>query len=111
MAKKNSEKVGEFSAAVRGYHYYCKIDPEEEEVLQCLYDLGNVFDAFAIKICKADESVVGHLPREISRSTTLLLDRGAKITAKLITTHYRRSPLVQGGLEIVCKSRSSYLEL
>jgi len=39
---------------------------------------------------------------EISRVTKFLLDRGAKITATLRSTNYRRSPLVQGGLEIPC---------
>ena len=32
----------------------------------------------------------------------IILDRGAKVTAQLTGTHYRRSPLFQGGLEIPC---------
>ena len=40
---------------------------------------------------------------EISRPTKFLLDRGAKVTAKLTSTHYRKSPLFQGGLEIACE--------
>ena len=47
--------------------------------------------------------IVGHLPREISRITKFLLDRGAVIYVEIITSNYRRSPLVQGGLEIQCK--------
>ena len=39
---------------------------------------------------------------EISRDTKFLLDRGANVSAKLTSTHYRRSPLVQGGIEIPC---------
>ena len=39
---------------------------------------------------------------EISRVTKFLLDRGANVSAKLRSTHYRRSPLVQGGIEIQC---------
>ena len=35
--------------------------------------------------------------------TKFLLDRGAVEQATLSATHYRRSPLVQGGLEIPCK--------
>ena len=31
-----------------------------------------------------------------------LLNRGAKVTAQLTGTHYRRSPIFQGGLEIPC---------
>ena len=39
---------------------------------------------------------------EISRITKYLVERGARIDAKLSETHYRRSSLVQGGLEIPC---------
>ena len=39
---------------------------------------------------------------EISRPTKFLLDRGAIIKLKLTGKKYRRSPLVQGGLEIPC---------
>ena len=71
----NTLKVTEFSAAVKGYHYYGSIwFPEKEEQLDCSHDFGNVFDVFAIKTCKPDGTVVGHLPREISRATKFLLD-------------------------------------
>ena len=50
---------------------------------------------------------MGHLPLEISRFTKFLLDRGATITATLSSTNYRRSPLVQGGLEILCVNAKS----
>ena len=43
---------------------------------------------------------MNHLPLEISGFTKFLLDRGATITVTLSSAHYRRSPLVQGGLEI-----------
>ena len=39
---------------------------------------------------------------EISRVTKFLLVRRANVSAKLTSTHYRRSPLVQGGIEIPC---------
>ena len=100
----NKLKVAEFSAAVRGYHYYGSIwFPEKEEQLDCSHDFGNVFDVFVIKTWKPDGTVVGHLPREISNAAKFLLDRGAQISAILTLTDYRKSPLVQGGLEIACK--------
>ena len=40
----------------------------------------------------------GHLPREISRPMEFYLARGAKISS----VKYRRSPLLQGGLELSC---------
>ena len=46
---------------------------------------------------------VGHLPREITRLTKFILDRGAEVKAKLTSNHYRSSPIIQGGLEITCK--------
>ena len=57
---------------------------------------------FAIKVCD-DVKIVGHLPMEISRSAKYLLDRGAVFTVEVTSTNYRRSPLIQGGLEIPTK--------
>ena len=67
----------------------------------CLFEANNLFDMFAIRICRKDcEKKVGHLPTEISRPTKY--PRGEKIIAKLWSIHYRRSPLFQEGLEIPC---------
>lgn len=100
-----SEKVLKFSAAVRGFHYYQKVwSPKPRESLNCGHEVNNAFDYFAIKTEENKSGkIVGHLPREISRITKFILDRGAKVIAVLITTNYRRSPLVQGGLEIACE--------
>ena len=100
MADTNKTLV--FSAAVRGFHVYRDVrKPLENEELECLFERHNLFDMFAIKTCHLEGGqIVGHLPREISRPTKFLLDRGAKVTAQLTGTHYRRSPLFQGGREI-----------
>ena len=78
--------------------------PKESQVLSCSHEAGNMYDLFAIKTCQEDEhgeeQIVGHLPLELSRFTKYLLDRGAIVIAILSSTHYRRSVLVQGGLEI-----------
>ena len=76
--------------------------PQIEEYLVCSHEENNAFDIFAIKTCKEDRTIVGHLPRELSRTLKFLLARDARIFAVLTSTHYRRSPLVQGGLEIPC---------
>ena len=73
------------------------------EQLHCLQEPGNDYDVFSIKTCKTDKTTVGHLPREISRPTKFLLDRGAEIVAEIESSHYRRYPLIQGGLAIRCK--------
>jgi len=101
MAPANKSFV--FSAAIRGFHVYRDVWGQEK--LTCLFEENNVFDMFAIKTLQADggvQTTVGHLPREISRPTKFLLDRGANVEAELTATHYRRSPLFQGGLEIPC---------
>ena len=100
----NKLKVTEFSAALRGYHYYGSICvPGKEKQLDCSHDFGNSFDVFAVKTCISSGTVVGHLPPKISRANKLLLDQGAQISAILTSTDYRKSPLIQGGLEIACK--------
>ena len=54
-----------------------------------------------MKVCEKDKNeIAGHVPMEISRVTKFLLDSGANVSAKLMSMHYRRSPLVQGGIEI-----------
>ena len=93
-----------FTAAVRGFHVY-KINwkPQEWELLKCAHEVDNPYDMFSKNICKPDSNeIVGHLPMEISRITKFILDRGVVCTIKIRGKHYRRSALVQGGLEIPC---------
>lgn len=98
-------KTLEFTSAVRGYHYYKTFwRPEPNQILNCYHENDNAFDRYAIKVCETGKEIpVGHLPKEISRVTKYLLDRGATASATLTSEHYRRSPLVQGGLEIPCQ--------
>ena len=97
-------KYFQFSNAVLGFRYYGKFWlPEPEQTINCFHEKGNTFDRFAIKVCEKDKNeTVVHLPMEISRVTNFLLDRATNVSAKLTSTHYRRSPLVQGGIEIPC---------
>ena len=95
-----------FSCAIRGHHVYRNVwQPKENETLQFDHESDKDYNLFAIKTCRDAEvhpQILDHLPLEIYRFTKFLLDRGATITATLSSTHYRRSPLVQGGLEIPC---------
>ena len=45
-------------------------------------------------------SIIGHLPKEISRYTRYIIEYGAQVCAFVISTTHRVSPLIQGGLEI-----------
>ena len=99
-------KIYEFPAAVRGYHHYKKFwNLEPQQVLNCYHEKNNTYDRYAIMTCEIgkDEIPVGHLPMEISRVTKFFIDRGATVTAELTRKYYRRSPLIQGGIEIPCK--------
>ena len=96
-------KIFEFTAAVRGFHYYKAFwNPVTNQKLSCAHEENNPFDMFAIKVCEGTK-IVGQLPMEISRASKFLMDRGAKFMVELVSTNYRRSPLVQGGLEIPAK--------
>ena len=93
-----------FTAAVTGYHYYRRFwRPKENKKLICLHEPGNIFVRFAIKTISENGEIAGHLPKEISRITKYFLERGASMYCTLSSEHYRRSPLVQGGLEIECQ--------
>ena len=94
----------EFESAVCGNHNYRKYwSPKEHETLNCYHEHGHPFDIFAIKTClHGILQPVGHLPREISRLTKFILDRGTEVEAKLTSNQYRCSPITQGGLEILC---------
>ena len=85
----------EFTAATQGYHVYQKIwQPELNETLVCIYERQNGFDAFNVKTVRAvDNATVGHLPREISRSSKYLLESGATVKALITCSYYRRSSL------------------
>ena len=72
--------------------------------MNCFHESGKVFNPFAIKVCERNsEKPVGHLPREISRVTKFIAERGATVNVELTSGYYRMLPLVQSGLEIKCK--------
>ena len=99
-----AEKSITFSAGVRGFHVYkSSWKPEDGEVLKSEHEKNNPYDIFSMKVFKPNSGeIVGHLPMEISRITKFIEDRGAKVSLKIRGRHYRRSPLVQGGLEVPC---------
>ena len=90
-----------FNAAVRGFHVYkTNWKPQDGELLKCAHEEDNLYGIFSMKVCKIEsDEIVGHLPMEISRITKFIVDRGAM---KMSVIYYRRSPLVQGGLEVPC---------
>ena len=52
-------KLLEFTAADRGYHYYqCFWKPQPNQKRSCEYEENNPFDLFATKICEDTNIVV-----------------------------------------------------
>ena len=60
-------------SCIRGYHVYKDIwDAAIGEVLVCEREPRNVEDRYAIAI-KKDETVIGHLPQNLSRVCSLFI--------------------------------------
>ena len=95
-----------FSAAVRSFHVYkASWKPKEDELLECPHEKDNLYDSFSIKVFKLDSpaEIVGYLPMEISQMTKFITNKWAQVAVKIHGRHYRRSPLVQAGLEVSCE--------
>ena len=108
-------EVHTFMAAVREFHYYRRFwRPKENEKFDWFCEPRNVFYQFAIITVDERGETVGHLPKEIFWVTKNFLDREISMYCKLTSRHYRRLPLVQGGLKIKCKvvikSRATVLQ-
>lgn len=95
-----------FLCGIRGYHEYRFIwVPTLNEILHVELEPSNLHDGYAIAMKKKlpgflSESVVGHIPREVSRITHFIVVHGGRVSCRVADVHHRRSPLVQGGLEI-----------
>ena len=84
------------------------MDPPRNQQLFVKRETNNRFDSYAIAAVKhlsqggrRETRVVGHLPpKEVSRLVSFILAHGAEVLIKVTD---RRSPLIQGGLEIPSK--------
>ena len=69
----------EVSSCIRGYHVYKDTwDAATGEELACEREVHNTQDRYAVAV-KMEGTVVGHLPRKISRLCSLFLRRGGAI--------------------------------
>ena len=95
-----------FSCGLRGYHEYRSAwIPAIGEELVAQHESHNAYDRYTIAVLKLlpgtiRPAVVGHFLREISRFTYYIIIHGGRVSCQVIDVNYRRSPLVQGGLEI-----------
>lgn len=79
-------------------------NPYVGEELQTRQELGNREDAHAVAIIKntdKGETIIGHVPRELSRIFWYFLENDGEIFC-IIVGNRRRSELAQGGLEVEC---------
>ena len=96
-------------SAIRGVHIYQSAwTPVLHEQLTASQEHGKAEDQFAVTVSKVDvstgiptSSIVGHLLQEISQVCGYFFGHGGEIFCT-VTGSKRRSPLVQGGLEIPC---------
>ena len=89
-----------FPCGLRGFHVYKELrNPRLNEKLDTIQVENNPHDRYAVAVSRLTPVVVGHLPREISRFTRFIILHGATMKVKVSDTKYRRSPLIQGGLE------------
>ena len=109
MASVSGSVQYSFLCGLRGYLVYKEIwKPEVGEIMSCIYERNNPVDRYAIAATKLlpgrlSNVTIDHLPREISRFTRFFISRGADVFVTVRDSHHRRSPLVQGGLEIPVK--------
>ena len=69
------------------------------EVLECHREPTNATDRYAVAVTKA-ATIIGHLPRKLSKVCSLFLRRGGSIRSTVTGRRRYSSDLLQGGLEI-----------
>ena len=91
-------------SVVRGHHIYKDIwSSMIGEELQCVREVGNVHDLYAVGVVKTGTGTVGHLPKKISTPCHLFLRKGGTILCTITGRRQYSVDLPQGGLEIPCK--------
>ena len=100
--KKSSMEKFQKESCIRGYHVYKELcDAVNGEELECQWERGNAADIYAVAVIK-DSSIVGHLPRKISRICALFIRRGVVIYCRVTGRREYSTDLPQGGVEIPC---------
>ena len=101
MALADGDYSASFKSVVMGFHVYKSIwTPVVNVVHPTQQERGNVEGRYAVSVMK-DATIVGHVPREISKTCWYFIERGGEILCKIIGQR-QRSLLLQGGLEIPC---------
>ena len=92
----------EVRSCVRGYHVYKDVWAASiGETLVCSREPTNNSDRYAVAVTK-NGTVIGHLPRKMSRMCSVFIRRGGSIACTVTGARRYSSDLPQGGLEIPC---------
>ena len=91
---------------VRGYHVYKDVwDPYPEEDFVTKHQRRNPHDKYAVAVMPVDaksETIVGHLPREISKECCLFMYHGGTIMG-VVKGRRRKTVEPFSGMEVPCK--------
>ena len=89
------------TCCVHDYHVYKEIwEAAVGEILMCEREPRNTADRYAVAV-KKGRTIIGHLPRKVSRVCSLFLQRGRIIHCTVTRRRYS-GDLPQGGLEVPC---------
>ena len=84
---------------IRGYHIYRRIwSATIGKKLVCKREISNVVDRYAVTVLK-DSTVVGHLPKKISKICSLFLHCGGTITCEVTGNRDTQLIWFKGGLK------------
>ena len=91
-------------SCVRGYHVYQAVwpNPVLGEALTCARERGNRHDIFAVAVQKADSTIAGHVPREISCICNLFICDGGTLDGSVNGSKRYSHDIPEGGMEIPC---------
>ena len=88
-------------SSVRGHHVYKRIwTPVNGQLLQVQAEAGNPHDSHAVSTVHGD-TVVGHMPRDISRTAFYFIQHGGRITCE-VTGCRKPSDVLNKGLIVPC---------
>ena len=74
----------QFESFITGYYYYRHIwTPQIDEELTTAHEHNNIYDEFAVSILKNNDTIVGHIPRQISKQCTALMKSGGTVNVKV----------------------------
>ena len=91
-----------FYSVIRGFHVYKAIwTATIGEEPSTSREYGNPADQYAVAVQKSGTTTVGHIPREISKTSWYFIGHDGEIRCR-VTGRRQRSILLKGGLEIPC---------